>query len=575
MSNALDEQAQKVEAHGMTWLVASEFAQTLPRLDFERLRHPELLTDGERVKDNLVRTVARLPDPDRPDGPGLYVKRFKFARRAERLKHLLLPTKPRVEWRACRALQRAGIPTCDVLATAVRRRSGLPREGFLVCREVEGTVSLPVFVREGLAEAEAREPGYGRQLVEELATLTARLLAARLYHHDYHAGNLLIRPEAAPGERLFVVDLHSIHRRRPTRRRVLRMLGMLTRSLELPGASKDDYDRFLRAFLPQWRGAAGASEAALARWSDRLARAQRRQHRRHMHSRTRRCLLHSTLFTLQKAGGFLVHRRRDFPLSSALDAVWCHTDAVRGSRPEARVLRKGLRTEVTVCPCDAVPPFDRSRPAPPELLSPGEVCVKSFRRDPLIERLKDLLRRRSRAKCVWVAARGMRVRGVPAARPLALLESRHKLSGTPDYVVMEALDSDGTLGELASAGTLEPADVRRLGRAAARLLNLLADQEVYHPDTKPNNILVKRTGGEFQLWLVDLDRARFNTTVTRRRWIKCLARLNAGLPGQVGLLDRMRCLRRCSRGRWSRAERLHVARQVYALSLTRRVAWKT
>jgi len=554
----------------MRWLVVREFADVLPRLDLERARRPEALGAEEHVKDNTVRTVMRLADPARPDGPGLYVKRYKFRSRAERLKHLLLPTKPRVEWRACRALRRAGIPTCDVLAIAVRRRWGLAREGFLVSREVAGAVSLPAFLRERTTEADE-----ARALIDELADLTVRLARAGLYHSDYHAGNLLIRPDAPPGERLFVVDQHSIHRRRPTRRRLLGMLAMLTRSLDLPGASADDPEPLLAAFLRHWRGLEEAPAELVARWSGRLARVRRRQHRRHMRSRTRRCLVESSLFTIETAGGFRVHRRRDFPLRAALDAVWRHTDAVRDARPGDGVLHKGRRTEVTVCRCDAVPPFDRGQPAPPRMLKQGNVCVKSFRRDSLVERLKDVMRLRSRALTMWVAARGFRVRGVPAARSFALLESRWKLPGTPDYVVMEALDNDGTLGDLAARGPLDEADRRRLGEAIAGLFNQLADQNVYHPDTKPTNILVKRAGREFRLWLVDLDRARFDTTVTRGRWVKCLARLNAGLPGQIGLLDRMRCLRLCSRDRWDFAERLRIARDVYTLSLTRRVAWET
>ncbi|KPK64956.1 MAG: hypothetical protein AMK73_04380, partial [Planctomycetes bacterium SM23_32] len=87
------------------------------------------------------------------------------------------------------------------------------------------------------------------------------------------------------------------------------------------------------------------------------------------------------------------------------------------------------------------------------------------------------------------------------------------------------------------------------------------------------NVLVRRTDDGFRLYLVDLERTRFDRPLTRDRWVKCLARLNAGLPASVSLLDRMRCLRACGRGRWSARERLSVARDVYALSLTRRPAW--
>ncbi|NLW49879.1 MAG: hypothetical protein GXY85_03425 [Candidatus Brocadiaceae bacterium] len=563
-------EADTAQAHGLAWRIVPGFAPTLSRVDLERARRPDALSAQERVKDNTVRSVVRLPDPDRPDGPGLYVKRYKFRSRTERLRHLLLPTKPHVEWRACRLLRRAGIPTCDVLAIAVRRRHGLPQEGFLISREVADAVSLAAYLRTRPPAAPEAD-----ELVAELADITVRLARAGLYHDDYHTGNLLIRPAAPPGERLFVVDQHSIHRRRPTPRRMLDMLSMLTRSSGLPGASAEDARPLLRAVVHRWTGQSEPPEGLVDGWAGGLSRIQRRQHRTHMRSRTRRCLKESSLFTTDRADGFGIHRRRDFDLQAVLDAVRRHGEAVRGARPDARVQRTGRRTEVTIVPGDRVPPFDVSRPAAPELRRQGPVCVKSFRRDSLGERLKDAGRLRGRARAMWVAARGFAVRGIPSVRPLALLESRYALSGAPDYVVMEAPDADGTLCELAASEALDAAARRRLSEAVAGLLNRLADEEVYHRDTKPTNVLVRREGNGFRLWLVDLDRVRFDRPLTHGLWVKCLARLNAGIPGRVGLLDRMRCLRLCGRGRWAAAERLSIAREVYALSLTRSVAWKT
>jgi hypothetical protein len=101
----------------------------------------------------------------------------------------------------------------------------------------------------------------------------------------------------------------------------------------------------------------------------------------------------------------------------------------------------------------------------------------------------------------------------------------------------------------------------------------MAEEEVYHPDTKPTNFLVRLDGEGCRLWLVDLDRAKLNTRFGRKRWIKCLARLNAGLPARITLLDRMRCLRKCDRGRWGAEERLRIARDVYEMSLKRRPKW--
>jgi hypothetical protein len=225
------------------------------------------------------------------------------------------------------------------------------------------------------------------------------------------------------------------------------------------------------------------------------------------------------------------------------------------------------------------------RPAPSGDLETGTVCVKSFRRPSLKDRLKDLLRPRSRARASWIASHGMRVRGLPVAAPLALLETRGRLAGRPDYLISEALENDGNLGEL-SERALSPGQRQALCRAVAKLLTCLADRQVYHPDTKPKNLLVKETGAGFRLWLVDPDRIRFGQLYTPVLWGKVLGRVNAGLAGNITLLDRMRCLRLCGRigwtsrerplarsPRWTPEERLAIARAAYELSLTRRPAW--
>jgi len=563
-----------IAAHGMQWTCVPEFAAVLPLLDIERSRHPDALPPEEFVKDNTVRTVMRMHDPLRPDGPGLYLKRYKFRDAAERLKHLLLPAKPVVEWRASRVLRGAGIPTCEVLAIAVRRQGLLPREGFLVSREIAGTVGLTTFLRRSLPDLDRENPAYRHELIEELAALTAALADRGFCHRDYHAGNLLIRPDARAGERLFVVDQHSFRRRRPWRSGVPRMLAML--GISVPRASTSDEDRteFLGAFLSCWKGGPGASDRARASLCRKEKRTELALRRRNARSRTRRCIVRSSLFTMERTAGFLVHRRRDFPLQAALGAVRLHRAAMAGNPGIAKVLRRGHRTEVTLCRCDAVPPLEASKPAPPERLRSAEVCVKSFLRASAATRLKDLfLRLKGRARTVWIASHGFQVRGAPAARPLALLESRSKHAGMPDYMVMEALENDGSLATLAAQRLPAGAERRELGKAVADLLGLLAREEVYHPDTKPSNVLVQRAGDGFRLWLVDLDRATFGRPLTRQQWQKCLARLNAGLSAQVSVLDRMRCLRECSRGRWTPAERLRIARAVYRLSLARGPVW--
>ena len=561
----MERATKTVMAGGLEWLVLSEFADVLPRLDLEAMRHPEQLPEGALVKQSTVRTVARLTHPHEPDGPALYVKRFRIRDLRDRLRHILVRTKPEVEWRVCRQLQARGIPTCDVLAIAVRCRLLVPHEGFLVSCEVPGTVTLQDFL--AVSRPETRT-----ELAAELGELTGRFVQAGFYHHDYHFGNLLVRPDAPAGQRLYVVDLHSVRVRPPGEAGALRMLAMLDYSTRAAGVTDAERDAFLRAFLSRWRGGPGLTADSMARWPRRIADVRRSLWRRHMASRTRRCMVRSSLFTPDRAGGYRIHRRRDFPVDAALAAVRSHEAALSGQASGCEILRNGRKTQVSLCPCASVPPFEGTRPADASAVVPGGVCVKAFRHDSFGHWLKELIRPRTRARRAWVAARGFSVRGIRAPRPLALLENRTR---RPNYLITEAVTHRGSLHDLAVAGLPRGDWRRRLGVAIAGLLRRMADQEVYHPDTKPSNLLIEEVDGEIRPCLVDLDAVRFGPRDVRRTWVRNLAQLDAGLPVDVTVLDRMRCLRACGAGRWSAAERMAIARDVLRLSLGRGPAWRT
>lgn len=554
----------------MEWKSTAAFAPAIPLLDLAPLRRPRDLPQDVLVKDSTTRTVARVRDPLAPDGPGLYVKRDKFRDLTDNLRHVLTPSKCRIEWRMSGALTDADIRTCNVLAYAVRRHFGVPVEGFAVSREIPGVRPLAGLVRE--VEGQAM-----RELVQELAAVTARLAANGFYHRDYHVGNIVARPDAPAGQRVYVLDLHSVRRRKVRGRHVQAMLTMLGHSAAARGVPGAQQEAFLRMFLAQWRTGSVAGEEAFQRWRDGLSMGKRRYHRERIRSRTKRCVKESSLFTCDNAEGLRIWRRRDFPVQSAIAAVEAHRRAVAGGRDNRGVFRNGRqggRTELTVVPCDAVPPCGPNQPVPPQQVTPGRVCVKAFRRDAWIERLKDVLRPRGRARAAWMAHRMFKVAGVPAPRPLALLEARSKLSGRPDYLVVEALENDGDLFAYTATRELSQAQRTALGRAVAALLNRLAEEEIYHPDTKPTNILVREKDGGYRLWLVDLDRACHGRPLGRERWVKMLARVNAGLPSQITLLDRMRVLRRCAQGRWSAQERQEVARRALELSIQRRPKWR-
>lgn len=535
-----------VQAHGLRWRAEADAVDLVRKLDIARVRDPDSLCGGELVKRSTVRTVAHFGD--------LYVKHFRYKSLRRRLLHLVRATQAATEWRMGRALRGAGVPTCHVLAVAERREGALHREAFLISREIPNAVTLYEYLASP-AWGEATRT-HRQCLIEELADLVAGILRAGLHHRDLHAGNILIDPSLPAGKRLFVLDLHSV---RSGRWGLLRMLVFLTASTHKPAVTAAERVRFLRAMMAR---CFDTRPQTLRRWAEKVGCALQRHRRRHLRSRARRCTLASTQFTPDSSPLFRVLRCREFGLEQAMEAVALHNEAREGNGTVGTVRKRGRRTDVTIC----------------KLSGGRTVCVKAYLRGPIRERIKDFWRPHGRARSAWIAHHGLLVRGIPAARGLALLEARRVLSGRSDYLIVEALPAQANVSEL--SGHHEPvlpqplpAQVRAITAGVAELFVRLAEGRARHPDMKPGNILVAQEGNTARLWLVDLDRVQFDWEWTSEDWVHHLAQCNAGLGVRVGLLTRMRCLRACGRGLWNAPFRLRLARAVQRESLGRGLSW--
>lgn len=347
------------------------------------------------------------------------------------------------------------------------------------------------------------------------------------------------------------------------------MMSFLADSTARLGVGGRDRLRFLHRVLGWGIGRHDARYWPLRTWADRVRVQWEKHRRRYTHRRTYRCLRKGPLFTRERAGGFRIFRRRGIASADLLALVDMHRRAVAGEANACQVRKAATRTQISVCP------------------GPGgrRFLVKAFLRNSAYDRLKDLVRPCGRARDAWIAHRGFCVRGVPTPEAVALLETTSKLSGRPDYVIMEALDVVGDLrqivfgmmpdGSQRDGPALGPQERRELPPAIADLFCLLAERQVRHRDMKPSNILITRDASGLRLWLVDLERAQFDWRWRREHWIHHLAQCNAGLPANVTILERMRCLRRCGQGRWTPQERLHIAREILAASLRRGAKWLT
>jgi tRNA A-37 threonylcarbamoyl transferase component Bud32 len=131
------------------------------------------------------------------------------------------------------------------------------------------------------------------------------------------------------------------------------------------------------------------------------------------------------------------------------------------------------------------------------------------------------------------------VRGVPTARPLALLERRRPLLRPRAAVFLEDLSGSPELDRRISKETGHPASLASLARGLGAFVGTLHRRGVYPHDLKACNIL----SGEEDFRLLDHDGMSFPARLGPGQVIRNLAQLNNSIPKSVSRTNRLRFLR--------------------------------
>ncbi|MCJ7665014.1 MAG: lipopolysaccharide kinase InaA family protein, partial [Desulfobacterales bacterium] len=381
---ASDELLHKREVRGWRWTIAEGTAQWLPS---SLLDDPEafLLANPPQkiLKESPVRTASICSGPHGE----LFLKRYKIRGLAEGLKYLVVPSKARKEWQVAHRALRKGIPTPVPLAMAERRKNRFLRDAFLITPAIVPSRPLIELIPEG-----------GQ---EELIFRTARLLRgaheAGLFHQDLHAGNILVGMEE---KELYLIDLHrSRFARSVSRHRRLWNLAQLFYSLKGWLSPEDK-----KAFLQRYDEEGDTLEGGLEQGLREIERLEQGIYRRHMKSRTKRCLKASGGFYVAKEEGWQIWARRGWKPQQLLKIVTKHKDIV--AKGKEGLIKADLRTAISL--------FNYKE---------TRLCVKEYRYQGIWRRWKELFRR-SKGRRGWLMGNGLVVRGIGGIIPQALLEKR-------------------------------------------------------------------------------------------------------------------------------------------------------
>lgn len=403
-----------------------------------------------------------------------------------------------------------GIPTPAPLAMAERRKGCFLQDALLVIQAI--SPSFPLI--------ELIAVGDNGELLSQTARLLRQTHEAGLLHQDLHAGNILVGMD---GKELYLIDLHRSRLVKSlSKRRRLWNLAQFFYSLQAwltPEAKK--------SFLQHYDKEQDIFEGGFEQGLQEISRQEEIIRRRHMRSRTKRCLKESGGFFVAKENGWQIWGRREWKPQQLLKIVTKHQEIV--AKGKEGLIKVDRRTAITI--------FN---------YKDTRLCVKEYRYRLLWQSLKEVFRG-SKACKGWLMGNGLVVRGIGGIIPQALLAKRRRGLLQEAFIIMETPRGYGELDRyMVKAFEAQKDDTRRevfLDAFAGFMASLYLNR-IIHRDLKTCNIMVREGEDTWYFGLVDMDDVRLDKKIGLRRLLKGLIQLHTSTPLFMEMSDRIRFLSR-------------------------------
>ena len=484
------------------------------REDLLDLLPPDFLKDpvssvqamgGTVVKESRWRWAAIVT---LPNGRRIFIKKDRSKGWFDYLKYVIFPSKAHKEWLIAVQLRRKNVAVPQPMGWMEKVSAGRVQESYYISEAI------------GSGRSAIEEPNRFRDEkgVIDLAKAVKTIHESGLYHRDFHAGNFLWHQGS-----LFLTDLHDTRllQRLSLRKRLWSLTHLLLSLKSIWGGREE------AQFVQTYFAGQPSHGQRMKETLDRIHHDMDRLEKRHWRSRTKRCLQESTEFTVEKEGRARCYRRRDFPLDQVQAALRKHQEMVR-EKPFALAKHS---PEVAVSIID---------------VEQKRIGVKQFRPSQRLDRWKERVRR-SKGLKAWIGGNGLKARGIPSVKPLALVERKDWAGWHESCLLMETFEGGQELDRYLFSGFKDLKEKRRFVLEFARWFSHLHPKGVFHKDMKACNILVLKNEGSWNFFLLDLEDVRFDQPMTEEKFLKNLLQLNSSTPRSMTRADRLRFFKECVR----------------------------
>jgi hypothetical protein len=151
--------------------------------------------------------------------------------------------------------------------------------------------------------------------------------------------------------------------------------------------------------------------------------------------------------------------------------------------------------------------------------------------------------RRSKGLKSWRAANGMRARGLPSLKPIALAERKDWVGLQESFLLMEALANDQEMDRYILKGFEDLKKKRFFIKTFAHWLGELHKMRLYNKEMKTCNLLVSDKKETWNFHLLDFEDILMDTKVSRKKLFRNLLQLNTSTPKVMTKVDRLRFFR--------------------------------